>query len=259
MRQHQVEPAPAELELGGLSAAAVMALKPLPSAKSRLSGLPAELRARLALAMALDVALAITTHVSRLTIVSDVPELARHLRLAGIAAQVLPDPISGGSTATAGLNVALGQGSLVVDSDVTLAVVADLPCLRGSDVLAALKLAATGIADGELGRSAPPIGPKGRSVGDAPRRWFCPDLSGTGTTVLMARHSRLSPQFEGASAARHRRSGAVEMLLPATARRDVDVVEDLDVAASLGLGPNTLALVQDSSFETLKGLRTPRG
>ncbi|HBF83914.1 MAG TPA: 2-phospho-L-lactate guanylyltransferase, partial [Streptomyces sp.] len=66
-----------------------------------------------------------------------------------------------------------------------------------------------------------------------------------GTTFLSAAPGvELRPAFGGASRARHRASGAVE--IPAagldSVRRDVDTGEDLRVALELGVGRWTAAL-----------------
>lgn len=102
------------------------------------------------------------------------------------------------------------------------AMCADLPCLVDADLTAAL------------------------SAGDThlhPTRWFVPDASGTGTTLLAAAPGAvLDPHFGPGSAARHQQSGALAVDAPLPSlRRDVDRVADLEVARALGLGPHSRA------------------
>lgn len=219
----------------GLSIAAVIALKPVLLAKTRLSGASGELRSRLALAMALDVTRALSAAIPNVIVVSDEPQLGPHLLRVGITARVLADPTTSGGTT--GLNEALEHGAAIADSDIVVAAVADLPCLRSADVAIVLEEVVSTTHSGNPRRS-----PR------APRRWFCPDLSETGTTMLVARCTRLRPMFEGASATRHQRSGALKLTLPATARRDVDTPADLRSAADLGLGPHTSELLAKSAL-----------
>lgn len=207
-----------------LRVGAVIALKPISLAKTRMSATAPELRSRLALAMALDVAAALSSHIADLVVVSNEPRLDNYLRQAGLIARVIDDPAPSGSNhgPHSGLNAALAHGAAFLGCDLTVAVVADLPCLRSVDVAAVID-----VASGDT----------------TPQRWFCPDLSRTGTTMLMARRTDLQPLFEGASASRHKRSGATELTLPTRARLDVDTAHDLGAAAALGLGPATRELV----------------
>lgn len=222
------------------SIAAVIALKPVKLAKTRLSSTSAELRSRLALAMAFDVISALSVTISRIIVVSNEPHLESQLRRVGLAAHVVADPPPPGSTSglASGLNHGLAHGAAIADSDITVAAVADLPCLRSADVASVLETATTGL-DG--------TGPPG--FAQTPGRWFCPDLSGTGTTLLVARHTRLRPLFEGASAIRHRQSGALELVLGETARRDVDTAADLREASALTLGQHTAELLTEFSLD----------
>lgn len=217
----------------GQSTAAVIALKPMSHAKTRFANAPPQLRSALALAMALDVVAALSAQVERVIIVSEELNLERQLHRAGLMAHVVADPDESavGVGATSGLNRALAHGAALANADTTVAAVADLPCLRTADVATAL---ASIVADHD--RTDRPLAPR-------PGRWFCPDLPGTGTTLLIARHARLNPLFEGGSAQRHRQSGAMELTLPDTARRDVDTTSDLDAAKLLGLGPHTSEIV----------------
>ena len=206
---------------GVSTAAAVVALKQSPYAKSRLD-LPAPLRRRLAWTMALDTLTALSRAVTQTLVVSDQPALQARLTRAGVDAVVQPEPPGGG------LNAALADGSAELrrrGHRVVLACVGDLPALRTESV-ERIVATATG-----LGRS------------------FLADASGVGTTMLVADEVDLSPMFHGRSAAAHHHSGAVSLTAErlgaplADARRDVDTEVDLEIAWSLGLGPHTAALV----------------
>lgn len=193
--------------------AALVALKASASAKSRLAGLPAPLRRRLAETMALDSLRALDRVAAAVCVVSDQLDLDGHLRQAGLRVEVVPE------RGRFGMNAALSQGAAYLHAaghrDV-LACVGDLPALR-PDSLRTVLQAAT-----------------------APRS-FLPDASGVGTTMLIARGVDLDPRFQANSAVKHLRSGAVALTdalarpVP-DARRDVDTEADLTEAAGLGLG-----------------------
>ena len=209
---------------GVSTAAAVVALKASPYAKSRLD-VAAPLRRRLAWIMALDTLTALAATVTEVLVVSDQPALQARLARAGIDAVVRPEPRHGG------LNAALADGADTLrrrGHRVVLACVGDLPALRPESVERILD-AATG-----LGRS------------------FVADASGVGTTMLIAADVDLRPMFSGRSAAAHHGSGAVGLTAEqlgaplADARRDVDTEIDLEIAWSLGLGRHTAALVDES-------------
>ncbi|SDE41014.1 2-phospho-L-lactate guanylyltransferase [Auraticoccus monumenti] len=198
--------------------AAVVAVKAWSRAKSRLDALPAERRSGLAAAMALDTCLALTGAGLRLLVVTDEPLLPARWSAAGVPVEVLGDPGTD-------LNGALTAGDAELrrtGASTVLAVVADLPCLVPAAVSGLL--AAAGAGRG---------------------RWFVPDSTGVGTTVLLARDRELEPRFEGASADRHRRSGAQPLAAPAGVRRDVDDEVSLERALELGVGAHTAAWAAD--------------
>lgn len=205
---------------GPVAVAALVALKASGSAKSRLAGLPAPLRRRLAETMALDSLRALDRVAAAVCVVSDQPDLNDHLRQAGLPrVEVVPE------RGRFGMNAALSQGAAYLHAaghrDV-LACVGDLPALRPGSLRTVLRAAT------------------------APRS-FLPDASGVGTTMLIARGVDLDPRFQEHSAAKHRRSGAVALTdvlacpVP-DARRDVDTEADLAEAVELGLGPASRAL-----------------
>ena len=99
------------------------------------------------------------------------------------------------------------------------ALTADLPALRTSELDSALRMASESSS-------------------------FVPDASGTGTTLLAAPPTAtFVPQYGGRSRQAHRESGAVELVAPRNSgiRQDVDTVEDLLLAHSLGVGHHTAA------------------
>jgi 2-phospho-L-lactate guanylyltransferase len=207
----------------------LLPLKNLARAKSRLHHPD---RGRLALAMAVDTVTAVLTTSEELVagvsvITSDpavesalasapeLPATARH-RLV-----VLPD------TPGAGLNPALAHGAAVAGERwpgrPLAALSADLPALRPAELRRAL-LAASSHARAVLA-----------------------DAAGTGTVLLTAAAgTALAPAFGPRSNEAHRRSGAVDITAALGSdvpglRRDVDTLEDLDEARSLGVGSATAA------------------
>ncbi|SDY55763.1 2-phospho-L-lactate guanylyltransferase [Micromonospora pattaloongensis] len=199
----------------------IVPVKRLATAKSRLrGGLGAVPRERLALALALDtVAAALSCPaVARLLVVTADPVAGAALRALG--ARIVPDPPVGG------LNGAFRAGAeLARDDDRHVAALtADLPALRPAELAAALRAAA-------------------RGPGHA--RHFVADAPATGTVLLTAAPGvTLDPRFGVGSAAAHAASGARPLTGDwPSLRRDVDTPADLALAAALGLGPHTAALL----------------
>jgi 2-phospho-L-lactate guanylyltransferase len=200
---------------------AVVALKPATIAKTRLGALPAPIRQRLAIAMALDTLTALAAAVSRLVVVSDQPTLPGILSRAGIAAELRPEPDP------SGMNAALAFGAQILRTagcDQVLACVGDLPALTPEAVRAALAAA------DDHGESA---------------RMYVPDRLGDGTTMLIANGTDLDPRFQGESASAHRDSGAAGLLLGdfPQARTDVDAPDDVAAVIGLGVGRHTAQLI----------------
>jgi 2-phospho-L-lactate guanylyltransferase len=189
-------------------------------AKSRLADTATDgLRPGLALAFAEDtVAAALASPAVRdVAVVTDDTLAGR--ALAALGARIVP-----GEPRT-GLNAALTHGAAAVRAvrpDSPLAALnADLPALRPAELARVLDAAA-----------------------EFPRA-FLPDAAAIGTTLLAVAPGRdLLPAFGTDSRARHRASGAVELLLDAvdSVRQDVDTGEDLRTALSLGVGPRTAAV-----------------
>jgi 2-phospho-L-lactate guanylyltransferase len=200
----------------------VIPLKALSRAKSRLSDTAADgLRPGLALAFAQDtVAAALACPAVR-----DVAVVTGDVRagreLAALGARIVSDEPGGG------LNAALTHAASVVRArspqSPLAALNADLPALRPLELARVLTAAA-----------------------EFPRA-FLPDAAGIGTTLLAAATDReLLPAFGTDSRARHRASGAAELLLTAvdSVRQDVDTGADLRAALALGVGPRTATAVQ---------------
>jgi 2-phospho-L-lactate/phosphoenolpyruvate guanylyltransferase len=205
----------------GFPAAAVIALKPIEHAKSRLA-IPDPLRRRLAWTMALDTLSALCRALPHVLVVSDQPALEARLRRAGLAVEVISE------SGHVGMNPALTRGVLSLRAEGFISVMAcvgDLPALRPESVARIL------------------------AASRSHQRSFVADASGVGTTMLMAHDVELAPQFQGRSAAAHHASGAVSLSEAAIgspvadARRDVDTQVDLAAAIGLGVGPATSALI----------------
>jgi 2-phospho-L-lactate/phosphoenolpyruvate guanylyltransferase len=203
------------------SVAAVLALKPIEHAKSRLA-VPDPLRRRLAWTMALDTLSALYHALPHVLVVSDQPALEARLRRAGLGVAVISE------SGHVGINSALRRGASALRSQgftTVVASVGDLPALKPESVVRIL----------DASRPYP--------------RSFIADASGIGTTILVVHGVELAPQFQGRSAAAHHASGAVSLSADAIgspvadARRDVDTEADLAAAIGLGVGPATRALV----------------
>ncbi|HEY5845526.1 MAG TPA: hypothetical protein VIT42_01930 [Microlunatus sp.] len=221
--------------------AAVVALKTLPAAKSRMSSLPGALRERLARCMALDTLSALAPAVDQVLVVSDQPDLPAALLRANLPVRVIAeptDPAHAGDLAHGGgsLNRALAHGDDLLRRDgvaVVLACVGDLPALRTASVRRVIAAS--------LGRP----------------RCFLPDHESRGSTMLITRGVPLNPLYGSetlsdhtiGSASRHRRSAALALDLGdlADARRDVDTLADLRFANLIGTGPATASLLDPAS------------
>ncbi|MDX6313527.1 MAG: 2-phospho-L-lactate/phosphoenolpyruvate guanylyltransferase [Streptomyces sp.] len=205
----------------------VVPLKPLAVAKSRLADSAGPVRAGLALAFAQDTVAAalVCAAVRDVTVVTDDPLAGTEL--AALGAYVLPDDPA------AGLNAALRHGADAVRAArpgaAVAALNADLPALRPQELRRVLDDAAAGAG-----------------------RAFLADAAGVGTTLLAAAPwVPLAPGFSGPSRARHRASGAREILLSEvdSVRQDVDTPADLRAALVLGVGPRTAATAARLEFE----------
>ncbi|MFT4201743.1 NTP transferase domain-containing protein, partial [Gordonia sp. (in: high G+C Gram-positive bacteria)] len=170
----------------GVAWGAVLAVKPLPEAKSRLTGAVGD-RSSLVLAMLADVLAATSAAGVTALVVTPDPRIAAAAAAAG--AHTADEPVAGG-----GLNAAFvhGQHELTgrigaVDGVVLLQ--ADLPALTAADLRSAITAHEATTAE----------------------QTFVADLAGTGTSALLrpAAITR-APLFGADSAARHRGAGVAE-------------------------------------------------
>lgn len=201
-----------------LTWSAVIPVKVLANAKSRLAGLDDLDRRALALAMAVDtVAAAVGCPlVGAVVVVSDDPAVTSEVASLGAVAVA-----EGG----AGLNRALLAGATYAAERWPgyglAALLADLPALSAGELTTALTAAA------------------------AVTQGFVADAAGSGTTLYTARPpSAFRPRFGPGSRVLHQRAGAAELNPPGIAglRQDVDTLADLRAAAAIRLGRRTTAL-----------------
>lgn len=199
----------------------VVPVKPLARAKSRMAATAGPRRPALALAIAADTVTAAlrSERVSGVVVVTDDPLAAGEL--SRIGAVVVPDEPD------SGLNPALAYGAVLARESFpgsgVGAMSADLPALRPAELTRVLDAAA-----------------------QAPRA-FVPDAPGVGTTLYTALPGvPFSPAFGKDSRARHRASGARELLLEGieSVRRDVDTADDLRAAVALGVGGRTATVAR---------------
>jgi 2-phospho-L-lactate guanylyltransferase len=196
----------------------LLPVKPPARGKSRLSDLADPVRRRLAEAFALDTAQAClgASAVGAVLVVTDDAGFSRELTALGCVA--IPDGVSDDLNGT--LVQAAAEATRRWPHLVPVALTGDLPALRPTDLDAAL--------------SSVPIG----------RPAYVSDADGIGTTLYTAAAGDFAPRFGDGSRAAHDEDGVrpVEGDLP-TLRRDVDELDDLRVAITLGLGPRTAAIV----------------
>jgi 2-phospho-L-lactate/phosphoenolpyruvate guanylyltransferase len=151
--------------------------------------------------------------VGSVLVVTDEPAAADVVRALG--ARTAAD------TPDRGLNAALEHGAVLAGGQAVAALSSDLPALGPEELSAALEEAA------------------------AAARCFVPDAHGTGTTLLTAVGTALTPRFGPDSARAHRDSGARAL----TGRwpgllQDVDTESDLQAALALGAGPRTTGFAE---------------
>jgi 2-phospho-L-lactate guanylyltransferase len=196
-------------------------VKPPGIGKTRLVGVPVEQRVALATAFAIDtvsVCLA-TPGVAQVLVTTDDARFAASL--AALGADACPD---GGH----GLNPALVQAAAEAARRWPglrpVALCADLPALRPSDLATALASAA--------GRTS-----------------YVSDAAGTGTTLYTASYDDFDPRFGVGSAAAHIAAGAEPVAgdLPGL-RYDVDDLVSLQAAVALGVGPATRSALEAAGF-----------
>jgi 2-phospho-L-lactate guanylyltransferase len=212
-------------QLLSLPVTAVVPVKLLGLAKSRLA-LPHHERRELVLAFAVDTVVALTgcAEVGAVIVVTADPDIAH--AAARLGARVVPDP----DTTSLDEAIAVGvQAAIQARPEAGVLVVpADLPCLRPEDVTEVLRQS----------RGFPTS--------------FVPDRAGTGTTMVACEQGEaVVTRYGRESAARHTELGLQALrAAPVRARHDVDTLEDLRHAITLGLGASTAALVGDGASRT---------
>jgi 2-phospho-L-lactate/phosphoenolpyruvate guanylyltransferase len=203
-------------------------VKPPAVGKSRLVGLPTELRRELAVAFALDTVSAClaTPGVGAVLAVTD--DAAFSQRLALLGCEAVPDGVAGDLNAC--LRLAAAEAARRWPPLSPVAVCADLPALRPRDL--------------------------GSALGALPARVpsFVADAAGTGTTMYAAPHDSFDPRFGPGSRIAHLQAGAVAVEGDlASLRQDVDDIDDLHRVIRLGVGPHTSALEMDSGWAAVTG------
>lgn len=195
----------------------IIAVKRLAAAKTRLAPVfSAQTRESVVLSMLVDTLSAAARVASLRSVTVITPDAAAAAAAADLGADVLSDPTPQGHRDP--LNNAIAAAERVVAEAVPNIVVlqGDLPALQTQELAEAITAA--------------------RNY----RRSFVADRLGTGTAALCAFGSALDPQFGPDSAARHRRSGAIELTGAWPGLRcDIDTPDDLAVARRLGVGAAT--------------------
>lgn len=214
---------------------AVVALKPLATAKSRFGDLEDGLRRRLVWAMALDTLQSLSTTVDHTVLVTAEPTAQQRVDDSGLDVEIVPEPndlVGLDAAFTVGIRRLAEHGCQLV-----ACVMADLPTLTPAAV---------------------------RVVLDAARQHdavvFVRDADDVGTSVLAGVPGQVVPRFGGASAQRHRSHGAIDLVeldSPGThgdrddldpARYDVDDVDALRRAHAVGVGPQTAQILIDAAI-----------
>jgi 2-phospho-L-lactate/phosphoenolpyruvate guanylyltransferase len=193
----------------------VVPVKPPAVGKSRLSALPHEERAELAMAFAVDTVTAVLgcPVVARVMVVTDDARFAREL--ARLGTWVIPDGVGGQLNGT--LELAAAELHRRAPGLRVAAVFADLPALTSEELALALAAAA----------------PRGMS--------FVADAAGTGSTMVAAADlASFQPRFGPGSRQAHVDAGAFEITIPCPGlRHDVDTADDVVAVLRLGVGPRT--------------------
>ena len=203
-------------------------VKPPAVGKSRLVGLPTDLRRELAVAFALDTVSAClaTPGVSAVLAVTD--DAAFSQRLAALGCDAVPDGVAGDLNAC--LRLAAAEAVRRWPRLSPVAVCADLPALRPGDLGSALDALPAHAAS------------------------FVADAAGTGTTMYAAPHDSFDPRFGPGSRAAHLAAGAVAVEGELVSlRQDVDDLDDLHRVLRLGVGPHTRALEMSSGWAAVAG------
>jgi 2-phospho-L-lactate/phosphoenolpyruvate guanylyltransferase len=205
----------------------IIAVKRLAAAKTRLAPVfSARTRESVVLAMLVDTLTAASRAGSVRSITVVTPDEAAAAAAAELGADVLADPTPEGHPDPLNNAIATAESALVdsfSNADLSANVVVlqgDLPALQTQELSEAIAAARHH------------------------ERSFVADRLGTGTSALFAFGTSLDPQFGPDSAARHRRSGAIELTGAWPGLRcDVDTPADMAAARRLGVGAATARAV----------------
>lgn len=202
---------------GAGDVALIIAVKRLAAAKTRLAPVfSARTRESVVLAMLVDTvtAAAGVAAVGSITVVT--PDDAAAAAAVRLGAQVIADPTPEGHDDPLNHAIATAERFVAESFANVVALQGDLPALQTQELAEAIAAAR------------------------AHRRSFVADRLATGTAALCAFGTALEPQFGSDSAARHRRSGAIELTGAWPGLRcDVDTPADLAAARRLGIGGST--------------------
>ncbi len=201
----------------------LLPVKPPAYGKSRLASLEPQTRRRLAEAFALDTAAACLAcpAVAGVLAVTDDGVFAR--ALIELGCQAIPDGVS--NDLNGALRLAAADARRRWPELVPAVLLGDLPALRPTELAEALTSAPIGFPA------------------------YVADSDGIGTTLYTAPYDAFAPRFGGGSRAAHELLGATPVAGELTSlRRDVDQLDDLRVAAALGLGRHTAAVVEKLSL-----------
>ena len=200
--------------------AVIVPVKPPARGKSRLVGLDDDARRRLAESFALDTVAAClaASRVGAVLVVTDDARFATVL--SGLGSDAIPDGVTDDLNGT--LRQAAAEAHRRWPHLTPATLCADLPALRPVDLDPAL----------------------GGVVG--PHPWFVADAADVGTTLYVASYDEFDPRFGPSSREAHLDAGALELVdVAPSLRRDVDDLDDLREAVSLGVGPRTAVVVRD--------------
>jgi 2-phospho-L-lactate guanylyltransferase len=198
--------------------ALIIAVKRLAAAKTRLAPVfSARTRETVVLAMLVDTltAAAGVGSVGSITVIT--PDDDAAAAAVALGAHVLADPTPEGHDDPLNHAIAAAERSVAESFSNVVALQGDLPALQTQELAEAIAAAR------------------------AHQRSFVADRLATGTAALCAFGTALDPQFGPDSAARHRRSGAIELTGAWPGLRcDVDTPADLVAARRLGVGLATV-------------------
>jgi 2-phospho-L-lactate/phosphoenolpyruvate guanylyltransferase len=199
----------------------IIAVKRLAAAKTRLAPVfSARTRETVVLAMLVDTLTAATRAATVRSITVVTPDAAAAAAATELGANVVDDPTPEGHSDPLNNAIATAERALADSVSNIVVLQGDLPALQPQELSEAIAAARHH------------------------QRSFVADRLGSGTSALFAFGIPLGPQFGPDSAARHRRSGAIELTGAWPGLRcDVDTPADMSAARRLGIGAATARAV----------------